>query len=125
MVTALRPRLGRCSWRSDVTRAPTEPDEVEAWLEREVADVRRGLPETGLRLLRLTQELPSGERAVGWLGEIDATCRVRVRLATAVISTLRPLMSSGGSLSRQERRKAATAVAILDGAEVLFRERGF
>jgi hypothetical protein len=29
------------------------------------------------------------------------------------------------SLSRQERRKAATAAAILDAAEVLFRERGF
>jgi hypothetical protein len=55
----------------------------------------------------------------------DLPNALRVRLATAVISTLRPLTSSAGSLSRQERRKAATAAAILDAAEVLIRERGF
>ncbi|HEY0904096.1 MAG TPA: TetR/AcrR family transcriptional regulator [Marmoricola sp.] len=33
--------------------------------------------------------------------------------------------SSASSLSRSERRKAATAAGILDAAEALFRERGF
>jgi hypothetical protein len=49
-----------------------ETGDVQAWLEREVSHVRLGLPDTALRLLRLTQQLPSGERAVGWLVEIDA-----------------------------------------------------
>jgi hypothetical protein len=53
--------------------APVETSELEGWLENET-DRIRGLvaPDGGgVRLMRLTQELPSGLESVGWLLEID------------------------------------------------------
>ena len=49
-----------------------ETEDVEAWLESEIARVRGGLPDTALRLLRLTEEMPGGEQAAGWLVEVEA-----------------------------------------------------
>jgi hypothetical protein len=50
---------------------PVEPDEIQRWLERELSRVRDKAGGGAVRLLRLTQDLPSGEYPIGWLVEID------------------------------------------------------
>jgi hypothetical protein len=52
--------------------APVEPDELEAWLEREVDQVRAATPEVMVRLMRLTQARPTGACVVGWLVELES-----------------------------------------------------
>jgi hypothetical protein len=47
---------------------------VEQWLEDAVDRLRLSNPHAVLRLLRLTQTAPTGDIAIGWLLEIDATC---------------------------------------------------
>jgi hypothetical protein len=51
--------------------APVAAEEIEEWLEREIARVRDEAPGATVRVLRLTQELPSGGQSVGWLIEFE------------------------------------------------------
>lgn len=46
-------------------------DEVDDWLRAEVEDLREHAPHAALRVLRLSQELPTGDAHVGWLIELD------------------------------------------------------
>ena len=56
----------RCLPRSSV---PTE--DLEHWLEQELAILREVAPEGTIRLSRLTQEGPDAEIDIGWLIELD------------------------------------------------------
>lgn len=53
--------------------APVATAEVEEWLAQEVDRVRASAPHAVLRLLRLTQSVPTGDIGIGWLLEIDST----------------------------------------------------
>lgn len=46
-------------------------DEVDEWLRAEVERLRERAPHAALRVLRLSQELPTGDADVGWLIELD------------------------------------------------------
>jgi hypothetical protein len=72
--------------------APVSTAEIEGWLEREIGRIRDDCPEGTLRLIRLTQDLASGEQSVGWLVELDVDEQVfdSERLAT-VVSEMRLL----------------------------------
>jgi hypothetical protein len=50
---------------------PVSPDEIDSWLRAEVEHLRERAPHAALRLLRLSQELPTGDADVGWLIELD------------------------------------------------------
>jgi hypothetical protein len=50
---------------------PVSSDDVDAWLQEELARLRERAPHAALRLLRLRQALPTGEADVGWLIELD------------------------------------------------------
>jgi hypothetical protein len=52
-------------------RVPVATEELERWLQQELAELRREAPEGTIRLLRLTQELPSTEVGIGWLIELE------------------------------------------------------
>jgi hypothetical protein len=52
-------------------RAPVATEELEQWLGDELARMRSGAPHAVVRVLRLTQPVPSGEVGVGWLIELD------------------------------------------------------
>jgi len=52
--------------------APVEPDELESWLAREIEEVRAAAPDATVRLMRLTQTLPSSKSLVGWLVELES-----------------------------------------------------
>ncbi|MDQ3933140.1 MAG: hypothetical protein M3340_00745 [Actinomycetota bacterium] len=49
---------------------PVPDEELEVWIERQLADLRATAPNGIIRLLRLTQSLPSTEIAGGWLIEL-------------------------------------------------------
>jgi hypothetical protein len=51
-------------------RAPVATDELEQWLGEELARLRASAPHAVLRLLRLTQPVPTGEVRVGWMIEL-------------------------------------------------------
>ncbi len=50
---------------------PASRAELYDWLEEQVGDLRAYAPEGTIRLLRLIQPLPTGERDIGWLVELD------------------------------------------------------
>ena len=50
---------------------PVAAEELEHWLEQQVADLRAMAPEGTIRLSRLTQGLPSGDIDTGWLLELE------------------------------------------------------
>ncbi|MGH2966902.1 MAG: hypothetical protein ACRDMH_16190 [Solirubrobacterales bacterium] len=52
-------------------RIPVATEDVERWLDRELADLRHHAPEGTIRLSRLTQELPTVEVGIGWLIELE------------------------------------------------------
>jgi hypothetical protein len=56
--------------------APIAAEELEAWLEAEVERLRASAPQAVLRLLRLSQQVPTGEAGIGWLIELDAASGV-------------------------------------------------
>jgi hypothetical protein len=52
--------------------APVATEELERWLTREVGRLRESAPGADLRLLRLTQAVPTADVEMGWLVELDA-----------------------------------------------------
>jgi hypothetical protein len=50
---------------------PVSVDEIERWLERQVAQLRAGVPHATVRLSRLTQSGPSSDLYIGWLVELE------------------------------------------------------
>lgn len=50
---------------------PVAAEELEQWLEQQVADLRHAAPQGTVRLSRLTQGLPSGDVDLGWLLEFE------------------------------------------------------
>jgi hypothetical protein len=50
---------------------PVEAEELEAWLERQVVDLRAEAPHATMRLSRLTQSRPDADLDVGWLVEVE------------------------------------------------------
>jgi hypothetical protein len=52
-------------------RVPVATEDLEHWLEHEVEDIRREVPQGTIRLSRLTQELPTVDIGIGWLIELE------------------------------------------------------
>jgi hypothetical protein len=52
-------------------RVPVSADELQAWLERQVKELRAEAPRATVRLSRLTQGGPSAELDIGWLVELE------------------------------------------------------
>jgi hypothetical protein len=50
---------------------PVSVDEIEGWLERQVAELRAEAPNATVRLSRLTQGGPSSDLHIGWLIELE------------------------------------------------------
>ncbi len=50
---------------------PVSVDEIESWLERQVAELRAEAPNATVRLSRLTQGGPSSDLHIGWLIELE------------------------------------------------------
>ena len=50
---------------------PVSVDEMDGWLERQVAELRAEAPEATVRLSRLTQGGPSSDLQIGWLVELE------------------------------------------------------
>jgi hypothetical protein len=94
--------------------APVEVDEIESWLEREMAHVREDVSGATVRLLRLTQRLPSGGEAVGWLieFEVDRTFLEGDRLA-AILCEMRLLGLQPTVLETSRRRRTRLGTAEL------------
>ena len=89
--------------------APVDAGEIERWLERELARVRDEVSGATVRLLRLTQDLPSGGQAAGWLIELDGDGGFAdsERLA-AILSEMRLLGVQPTVLERARRRARMT-----------------
>jgi hypothetical protein len=52
-------------------RVPVANKDLEHWLEQELGELRRHIPQGIIRLSRLTQPLPSTDVGIGWLIEFD------------------------------------------------------
>jgi hypothetical protein len=50
---------------------PVSADELETWLEQQLAELRADAPHGTLRLSRLTQGAPDLDLEIGWLIELD------------------------------------------------------
>jgi hypothetical protein len=71
---------------------PVALTEIEAWLKRELGRIRDEIPDATVRLLRLSQERPSGDHSVGWLIELDTdTSVLETGRFAAVLSEMRLL----------------------------------
>jgi len=51
--------------------APVSVDEIQGWLELQVAELRAEVPHATVRLSRLTQDGPSMDLDIGWLVELE------------------------------------------------------
>jgi hypothetical protein len=51
---------------------PAPHDDLEVWLEERTAHLRDTHPRAIIRLSRLSQDLPTGELAIGWVLELDS-----------------------------------------------------
>ena len=51
--------------------SPVVNGEVDVWLREEIERLRADAPHAALRVLRLSQTLPTGKVEVGWLIEVD------------------------------------------------------
>ncbi len=52
-------------------RVPVASEELEHWLEQELEELRRDIPQGTIRLSRLTEPLPTTDVGIGWLIEFD------------------------------------------------------
>jgi hypothetical protein len=52
-------------------RVPVSANELEQWLEHQVGELRAQAPHGTVRLSRLTQGMPSADRNIGWLVELE------------------------------------------------------
>jgi hypothetical protein len=50
---------------------PVSADELEGWLEQQLAELRATAPQGIVRLSRLTQERPDTNIVIGWLIELE------------------------------------------------------
>jgi hypothetical protein len=85
---------------------PVALPEIEAWLEREVGRIRDEAPGATVRLLRLSQELPSGDHSVGWLIELEVEVSLVETGLAAVLSEMRLLGLQPTVLETVARRAA-------------------
>jgi hypothetical protein len=74
---------------------PVEADELERWLELQVADIRADAPAGTVRLSRLSQHLPTREIDIGWLVEIEVPETEGVLARDRVLETVRDMQLLG------------------------------
>jgi hypothetical protein len=75
--------------------APVAAEELEAWLEAELERLRASAPQALLRLLRLSQQVPTGEAGIGWLIELDAASGERPLEGDDLAAVLRDMRLLG------------------------------
>jgi hypothetical protein len=74
---------------------PVAADELEQWLDQQVADLRAMAPEGTIRSSRLTQGLPSGDIDVGWLLELELSDRERHLIDDRLTEAVRDMQLLG------------------------------
>jgi hypothetical protein len=74
---------------------PVAPDELEHWLEQQVADLRAAAPGGTVRLSRLTQGFPSGDVDVGWLLELELSDSERLLIDDRLTEAVRDMALLG------------------------------
>jgi hypothetical protein len=75
--------------------APIATEELEQWLEEELERLRASAPRAILRLLRLSQRVPTGEAGIGWLVELDAPNGARPLSEDGLAEVLRDMRLLG------------------------------
>jgi hypothetical protein len=75
--------------------APVAPDELEAWLEQHLDQLRAAAPEAILRLSRLTQGGPGTDLDIGWLVELELPDVERLHGRPRLADTLRDMRLLG------------------------------
>jgi hypothetical protein len=76
-------------------RIPVAAEEVEHWLEHELEELRRHLPQGTIRLSRLMQALPTADVGIGWLIELELPEAQPLPRWYSVASVLRDLRLLG------------------------------
>jgi hypothetical protein len=92
--------------------APIAAEELEQWLEQEVEQLRASAPHAVLRLLRLSQGVPTGEADIGWMIELDTAngeAALDENRLAAVLRDMRLLGLQPTLLRGSERDDAALA----------------
>jgi hypothetical protein len=76
-------------------RVPVSADELEAWLELEVDQLRRNAPRSIVRLSRLTQGRRDAGLDVGWLIELELDDGERLLAGDRLADALRDMRLLG------------------------------
>jgi hypothetical protein len=74
---------------------PIAAEEFEAWLAAEVERLRASAPQAVLRLLRLSQQVPTDQAGIGWLIELDAPSGERPLEGDGLAAVLRDMRLLG------------------------------
>jgi hypothetical protein len=105
---------------------PVAADELEQWLEQQVADLRAAAPQGTVRLSRLTQGLPSGDVGLGWLLELELSDAERHLVDNRLTEALRDMHLLGfqptvlvplEAPDPSDPRGRRAPVAVLPGAD--------
>jgi hypothetical protein len=76
-------------------RIPVATEDVQRWLDHELADLRQHAPEGTIRLSRLTQDLPTVNVGIGWLIELELPADQALLRRDRLASVLRDLRLLG------------------------------
>jgi hypothetical protein len=76
-------------------RVPVANEDLEHWLEQELEELRRKIPQGTIRMSRLTQALPTTDLGIGWLIEFDLPEHESGHDLGRLVSTLRDLRLLG------------------------------
>lgn len=74
---------------------PVAADQLERWLDHQVAELRSDVPHGTIRLSRLTQHLPNTDVSVGWLLELELVAEECGDLRPRVVGALRDMRLLG------------------------------
>ena len=74
---------------------PVAAEQMEQWLDEQVAELRSDLPHGTIRLSRLTQQLPSVDVSIGWLLELELFASESGTLPPRVVDALRDMRLLG------------------------------
>jgi hypothetical protein len=74
---------------------PVSPDELERWVDQQIAGIRASAPTATVRLSRVAQELPGGSADVGWLLELGFPEAERRAAQAQLAETLRDMRLLG------------------------------
>jgi hypothetical protein len=74
---------------------PVAADQLERWLDHQVAELRCDVPHGTIRLSRLTQHLPNTDVSVGWLLELELVAEECGHLRPRIVAAIRDMRLLG------------------------------